>query len=415
MFATLFTCPSILARHRTAPCTGSRERFLVHCAEQQGYCQSMLKKIAWILLVLAQDADLCHSKRVTRQQIEFAVDHRACLIQRHQGVGHAESSRQMFIHFAQAWIRFRGAMVGSQPVPRPYSTHVNKFVNFMHDERGLSPVTIATYRQQVMNFFEATWSPGISLKTISVKNVDAYLTHQGNQGWSRASLHTLASTLRSFFRYAEGQKWCSAIAAAIEAPRLFAQEGLPLGPTWDEVQQIIASTTGNRAVDIRDHAILLLLAVYGLRRGEVARLRLDDVNWEGEVLHVLRPKQRCTQYYPLVASVGNAILRYLKETRPRCIHRELFLTLHAPVRPLLAGSITPIVHSRLAALGVNIPRRGAHCLRHACARHLLASGFSLKQIGDQLGHRSASATLHYAKVDLDGLRQVAELDLGGVL
>jgi len=73
------------------------------------------------------------------------------------------------------------------------------------------------------------------------------------------------------------------------------------------------------------------------------------------------------------------------------------------------------VHSRLAAIGVSPPRRGAHCLRHACARHLLATGFSLKQVGDQLGHRSASATLQYARVDLDGLRQVAELDLGGVL
>jgi len=75
-----------------------------------------------------------------------------------------------------------------------------------------------------------------------------------------------------FFRYAEGHKWCGAIAAAIEAPRLFAQEGLPLGPTWGEVQQLIASTAGDLVVDIRDHAILLLLAVYGLRRGEVARL-----------------------------------------------------------------------------------------------------------------------------------------------
>jgi site-specific recombinase XerD len=414
MFATLFTYPSTLARHRTAPCAESRERFLAHCAEQ-GYSHSMLQKIAWMLLVLSQDASLCKSNRVTRQQIEFAVDHRARLIQRNQDIDHAESSRQMFIHFAQMWIRFRGRLVESQPELRPYSAQVGEFVNFMRDERGLSPVTITTRYQQVANFLAATWRPGIPLSAISVKDVDAYLAHQGNQGWGRASLHTLASTLRSFFRYAEGKKWCGAISAAIEAPRLFAQEGLPLGPTWEEVQQLIASTTGNRAVDIRDHAILLLLAVYGLRCGEVARLRLDDVDWEGEVLHVLRPKQRCTQHYPLVSSVGNAIVRYLKETRPRCTRRELFMTLHAPVRPLLPASITPIVHSRLTALGVNVPRRGAHCLRHACARHLLASGFSLKQIGDQLGHRSASATRHYAKVDLDGLRQVATLDLGGVL
>ncbi len=413
MFSDLFIYPSTLARYRTAPCAESRERFLRQCADQ-GYSQSMLQKIAWIVLVLSQDADLCQSTRVTYHQIEFAVDHRARLKQQ-QGIDHAASSRQMFIHFAQAWFRFRGCLVETQAAPRPFSAHVDEFVRYMRDERGLSPITIATRYQQVTNFLEAIWRPEMLLNAISVTDVDAYLAHQGNQGWSRASLHSLASTLRCFFRYAEGHKWCGAIAAAIQAPRMFTQEGLPLGPTWDEVQQLIASTAGDRAVDIRDHAIILLLAVYGLRRGEVARLRLDDVDWEGEILHVLRPKQRCTQHYPLVVSVGNAVLRYLKEARPRCLHRELFMTLHAPVRPLLPNSISPIVHSRLAALGVNIPRRGAHCLRHACARHLLAAGFSLKQIGDQLGHRSASTTLHYAKVDIDGLRQVAELDLGGVL
>jgi site-specific recombinase XerD len=56
--------------------------------------------------------------------------------------------------------------------------------------------------------------------------------------------------------------------------------------------------------------------------------------------------------------------------------------------------------------------RGAHGLRHACATHLLREGFSLKQVGDQLGHRSALATSLYAKVDLKGLRDVAELSLG---
>jgi integrase len=221
--------------------------------------------------------------------------------------------------------------------------------------------------------------------------------------------------LRSFFRYAEAQGWSSGVAVAIDAPRIYAQEGLPLGPTWEQVQQLVGSFSGNSAVDIRDRAIVLLLAVYGLRSGEVTRLRLEDVDWVGEILHVTRSKQRCTQQYPLDPAVGDAILRYLKEARPRCSYRELFLTLNAPVRPLKPNCITPIVHSRLDALGIQVPRRGAHCLRHACARHLLAAGFSLKQIGDQLGHQSAAATRVYVKVDLDGLREVAELDLAGVL
>jgi integrase len=159
----------------------------------------------------------------------------------------------------------------------------------------------------------------------------------------------------------------------------------------------------------------MLLAVYGLRRGEVARLQLDDLDWEGERIVVSRPKQHRIQSYPLVSTVGEAILRYLREARPRSAHRTLFLTLAAPIRPLSALSITPIVRTRLSALGVDLPRRGAHCLRHACANHLLDSGFSLKQIGDHLGHRSANSTLGYTKIDLTELRKVAEIDLGRLL
>jgi site-specific recombinase XerD len=77
--------------------------------------------------------------------------------------------------------------------------------------------------------------------------------------------------------------------------------------------------------------------------------------------------------------------------------------------------VTALVHSRLDIIESVLVRRGAHSLRHACASHLLASGFSFKQIGDHLGHRSASSTAFYAKVDLEGLREVAECDLGALL
>jgi integrase len=159
----------------------------------------------------------------------------------------------------------------------------------------------------------------------------------------------------------------------------------------------------------------MLLALYGLRRGEVAGLKLGDLDWEGELIHVARPKQRITQRYPLLPAVGEAILRYLRDVRPRCEHRALFLTLGAPIRPLSAPSITPVAHALLSRLGLTLSPGGAHCLRHACASHLLSSGFSLKQIGDHLGHRSANSTLSYSKVDLMGLRQVADIDLGKLL
>lgn len=226
----------------------------------------------------------------------------------------------------------------------------------------------------------------------------------------------VVDALRSFFRFSAEHGRCSMqLAAGIEGPRLFRQEGLPAGPNWIDVQRLIASTDTDQPQDIRDRAILLLLAVYGLRSGEVVALTLPDVNWEPSILHVRRPKQRCKQDYPLVAEVGEAILRYLQEVRPRCLSRSLFLTIKAPFRSLVSNSLGHLVRSRMEALGIDSPRHGPHALRHACAAHLVAEGLSLKQIGDHLGHRSAYATRTYAKVDLVGLRQVANFDLGDLL
>jgi integrase len=154
---------------------------------------------------------------------------------------------------------------------------------------------------------------------------------------------------------------------------------------------------------------------YGLRRGEVERLTLDDIDWVSETLHVTRPKQRRPQCYPLSVPVGEAILRYLREARPRRAQRALFLTIKAPYRPLSGASIGAMVAMRLTMQGVKLSRVGAHCLRHACAGQLMEAGFTLKQIADHLGHRSMNSTRIYTKIDMHGLRQVAELDLGALL
>jgi integrase len=155
----------------------------------------------------------------------------------------------------------------------------------------------------------------------------------------------------------------------------------------------------------------MLLALYGLRRSEVAALRLQDLDWKNELVRITRSKRYRTQQFPLARAVGDALVRYLQDARPRCHCREVFLAVKPPIRPLSEDGISAIVRWRLRAIGVRGIRCGSHSLRHAFARHLLAKGFSFKQIGDQLGHRCAETTSIYAKVDLKGLRQVAELSL----
>ena len=198
-------------------------------------------------------------------------------------------------------------------------------------------------------------------------------------------------------------------------PGAIPAETIPKGLNRDEVIRLLATSEGDRPFDIRARAILMLLITYGLRAGEVSGLRVDDLEWEQEMLRVRCPKPGRTHLYPLSRGVGQAILRYLREVRPVYPERRLFLTLKAPIRPLSRGVIKGIVSARLNRLGITGKRRGPHALRHAAAQHLLDQGLSMKVVGDYLGHRSVAATSVYAKVQLDALREVADIDLEGLL
>jgi len=131
-------------------------------------------------------------------------------------------------------------------------------------------------------------------------------------------------------------------------------------------------------------------------------------------MRIVRSKSGQRQWLPLQPQVGNAIVRYLCHGRPKSERREVFLTLRTPPKPLSAGGLYHLVHHHLSKVSSPAKGRGPHALRHACARHLLESGRSFKEVGDHLGHRSPDATRFYVKVNLTALRTVALDDLGGL-
>ncbi|HTF68207.1 MAG TPA: tyrosine-type recombinase/integrase [Edaphobacter sp.] len=302
-----------------------------------------------------------------------------------------------------------------RPVAAPYLHLIDEFANHMEHDKGLSPMTIRSERGHVKEFLDRYWADDHVLSNISIKHIDEAIAAKGTRGGcTRGTIQFYAASLRSFFRYAETKQWCQrGLAEAIMAPRVYQHELIPAGPPWNIVERLLASTEGDRAVDIRDRAILMLFASYGLRSEEVQRLQLEDLDWEQEVIHVLRPKPRRVQQFPLLPGVGEAILRYLTEIRLRRPSRHVFLTVKAPYSPLSRSALWKAVSDRLRPLNASIRHHGPHALRHACATRLLAEGFSMKEIADHLGHRDLDSTGVYAKVDIRGLREVAEFDLGG--
>jgi site-specific recombinase XerD len=271
----------------------------------------------------------------------------------------------------------------------------------MRVQKGLSEVTIQARRFYTEDFLRWFFREHNSLHQLKIADVDEAIARKGrDDGYARLSVQVYASGIRNFLRYAESRCWCSrGLAALVASPRVY----------------LIATTDGARPIDVRDRAILLLLAIYALRSGEVRALKLEDLDWEKDLLFVPRSKGRKREPYPLSPTVGQAIIRYLKEGRPCSSYREIFLTFEAPIQPLSRSSLWAIVAKRACALNPPPEFRGPHALRRASATHLLAQGFSLKEIGDHLGHRLAKTTAIYAKVNLAGLREVANLSLRGVL
>jgi len=414
MFKTLFRYSRVSSRHANGPLAQERSTFLSHL-QSQGVPRSTLLRYASELLLVAGLLPRKGSGQIARNEITCCARRWA---QRQRRRGRARTVQWAAQHFDQAacaWCSFLGWLKDPSPPQPAYPSQLSAWASFVQAE-GLSESTAHNYVWWIQSFLQWLKQQEMPLRQVTLAVVDGFMRHLSSKPLSRVSLATAAKVLRRFTHYAYEQGWWRRDwAPAILSPRLFRQEDLPLGPAWTDVPRLIAANDGARPIHLRNRAILLLLAVYGLRSGEVRGLRLEDIDWTRRILRVRRSKTARVQEHPLTSATGTAIQRYLKKARPPCARQELFLTCHAPFRRLSAGALYHLTSSLLQRLDIASPKRGPHALRHANATYLLNSGFSLKAVGDHLGHRNLSTTRVYAKVDLAGLRAVAAFDLGGLL
>lgn len=413
MFQQIISRPSSLTRHRMSPLADERINYLRHRAEQ-GMSKRTLRREADYLLAITRLLRLPErpGAAISIEEVNKAAKRWARRVPPLRVYRPGRTSESTFRSVAIRWLQFLGRL---QPPPVfRFDPWLLEFDAFMRTERGLSDAT-RRGRCWTINHCLKHMGIGDSLSDITVADIDALLKFLTERhGYGRKTLQKVAGDLRAFIRFGASRGWFRKdFSEAIRSPRVYSMDSLPLGPSWQNVQRLLELTEGDNPRNMRDRAIIMLFATYGLRVGEVRRLRLEDFDWERELLSVRSAKTRRTRLFPLSPPVGDAVLRYITQVRPRTCHREVFLTMVHPLRPF--QSLHSIVAPRLRKLGVNCAHIGPHALRHACATHLLAQGMSLKQIGDQLGHVDPDTTRIYAKVDIAALRQVANFDLGDVL
>jgi len=282
-----------------------------------------------------------------------------------------------------------------------------RYVTFLEKNGNLAEGTIHRNMDWVEKFLRFLEGNNIPDTTFEIADIDNFIEFESKR-LKRRPHRSIVSALRSFIRVLHNTgKMDTDFSCLISTPRSYKLQSLPAVLTWPEVMKVLNCINRSTQTGVRNYAIMLFLTAYGLRAGEVAQMKLDDIDWRKETIHIVQRKMGKDLWLPLIPAAGKAVLEYLKHCRPPCKHRELFLSVKAPLKPIGTGSISHVVRRHIQIAGFNPPQYGAHMIRHSFATHLIRQGASLKEIGDILGHRRLESTHIYTKTAVDNLREVA--------
>jgi site-specific recombinase XerD len=306
------------------------------------------------------------------------------------------------------------------PPPEPPANDCDRFQRelldgygrWLVDVHGLSKETLRKngHAARVFLHWLGDRATRDSLPQLGLPELDQYLSWR-MPGLRRATRHGVSHCLRSFLRYLHAEKFIAKdLSPLVSGPIMYKFEDIPRGFTEQQVKALLETTRRDKTpTGLRDHAILILLSTYGLRAGEVVRLRLDDIDWRADRLRIQQSKTGVESLLPLVLPVGEALLKYLRYGRPRTEVREVFLRVRAPHGAFPWGSaLHSIIQRRLKQAGIQVKgRHGAHAFRFARAGSLLRAAVPLKSIGDVLGHHSAESTGIYLRLATEDLRAIS--------
>ena len=298
----------------------------------------------------------------------------------------------------------------------PFEKQAPHFLTFLVEEKGLRPRSIYQYQFHLRQFASHLERIGINDLARLSPTVLSGFTAQYSPRVAWPTLRNACGTLRVFLRYLHRQGVVAKdLSPLVEFPQSFRHSGLPRSISWDQVEQVLAGIDRRSVSGKRDYAMLLLLSMYGLRGCEVASLTVDDIDWRNDRFKIRERKAGNTTTYPLAVAVGAALIDYLQNARPATTERQVFFRICAPLVPITSAAVTCRAAYYIRKAGIKVPRAGSHTLRHSCVQRLVNADFSLKHIGDYIGHRNASSTQIYAKVAIERLREVAQGDGEDVL
>ena len=282
---------------------------------------------------------------------------------------------------------------------------VSGFKAWLRKHRGASEATIKLYARDAGRLLTALGEDPTIWDAAAIRRT--FMDRASTSG--RGTIEKMTTSLRTFLRYLAVEGRCRAgLDSAVPAYAHWQLADMPRYLSPEHVNRLIAACDGDALSRRRERAIIMLLVRLGLRAGDVAQLRLADIEWQTGSLRVTG-KSRYQVRLPLPQEVGDAIVAYL-ECRPSISPSDhVFLRTIAPCRPFKRGDgISSLVRRVMKRAGIDTPFKGAHALRHTAATEMLRHGVPLEKIGLVLRHRGIDTTAYYAKADVALLKQIAQ-------
>jgi len=399
--------PAAHARYRQLPVFGELLDGFVGWSRTKGYTNSS------IYLQLDSVRRLQRWLRRTGQSWSITHLSEAALLSVKRRFASRPRDRR-YVWGLDAFIKYlrQAARIVSLPTPPPTRSQIiiDRWLTYLREDRGRGQSTLDVRRRHITQFlrFVRLERKENAIKSLRLESVQAFLA-QASRGLRRSTIQHLVASLREFLRYQFLQGViASPMHLCIDTVRIHRSEDLPCSIEWRDLKRVLARADRSTPMGLRDYAIVLLAATYGLRASDVAKLTLDDVDWRDRSIHIIQQKTRAPLTLPLTDEVACTLTDYLRRARPRGTpFRQIFLRVCAPYAPLSLPAAANTLRRVSAAAGVPLKAAGFRCMRHTVALRLIRQGSTIKEVGDLLGHRSPVSTFQYLRLNVDDLRELA--------
>jgi integrase/recombinase XerD len=284
------------------------------------------------------------------------------------------------------------------------SVLLDAFIDHLWLEDGLSRNTLESYRRDLQLFADWLQKKNLDLAAAQQAEIQQYLAVRFPKSKPR-SISRLIASLRRFYRYALRENQVPVDPTLqIDSPKL--PRSLPKSLTEEEVESLLVAPEIAQSLGLRDRAMLEILYACGLRVSELVGLKVTEVSLSEGVIRVTGKGSK-TRLVPMGEEAVEWVARYLKESRPIILQRQLSDSLFVTQRgeAMTRQAFWYLIKRYALKAGIKKPL-SPHVLRHAFATHLLNHGADLRVVQMLLGHADISTTQIYTHVARERLKQL---------